>query len=144
MNKSHTDKTLKSLDPFPDVNTILRVGGRLRRAPFDYNEKHPMILPKYDHLKQLIIKHYHEKAQHQGRGITISTIRSNGFYIIGVSRLVASMIFKCVRCRKLRHATQVQKMSDLPSDRIEPSAPFTFHSDSDSDILFNISMYSIK
>ena len=36
------------------------------------------------------------------------------------------MIFKCVRCRKLRHATQVQKMSDLPSDRIEPSAPFTF------------------
>ena len=125
-NEQITDKTMKSLDPFLDVNTILRVGGRLRRAPFDYNEKHPMILPKYGHLTQLIIKHYHEKAQHQGRGITISTIRSNGFYIIGVSRLVASMIFKCVRCRKLRHATQVQKMSDLPSDRIEPSAPFTF------------------
>ena len=85
-----------------------------------------MILPKYGHLTHIIIKHYHEKAQHQGRGITISTIRSNGFYIIGVYRLVASMIFKCVRCRNLRHATQVQKMSDLPSDRIEPSAPFTF------------------
>ena len=123
-----TKKPLKLLDPFPDINTRLRVGGRLRRAPFDYNDNHSRILPKYGHLTQLIIKHYHEKAQHQGRGITISTIRSNGFYIIEVSRLVASMIFKWVRCRKLRHActTQVQEMSDLPSDCIKPSAPFTF------------------
>ena len=60
-NEQITDKTMKSLDPFLDVNTILCVGGRLRRAPFDYNEKHPMILPKYGHLTQLIIKHYHER-----------------------------------------------------------------------------------
>ena len=52
-------------------------------------------------------------------------IRSCGYYIIGVSRLVATLIFKCIICRRLRHKPQVQKMADLPLDRLEPSPPFT-------------------
>ena len=121
-----TNQMLLSLDPFLDDNMVLRVGGRLKRSTINYYEKHPIILPKEGHLSHLIIKHYHEKAEHQGRGLTISTIRCNGFYIIGISRLVASLIFKCVICRRLRHNTQTQKMADLPIERLEPTAPFTY------------------
>ena len=114
------------LDPFLDENMVLRVGGRLKRSTINYYEKHPIILPKEGHLSHLIIKHYHEKAEHRGRGLTISTNRCNGFYIIGISRLVASLIYKCVVCRRLRHNTQTHKMADLHIERLEPAAPFTY------------------
>ena len=116
---------LYKLDAFLDTDNTLRVGGRLSRAAMDYGVKHPIILPKNAHITQLIIKHYHEKVHHQGRGITINEIRSNGWWIIGCTRLVASYIFKCVTCSRLRGQTSGQKMSDLPTFRLEESAPFT-------------------
>ena len=42
------------------------------------------------------------------------------------SSIVGHHISKCVTCRKLRAAPQQQKMADLPSDRLEQVAPFTF------------------
>jgi hypothetical protein len=39
---------------------------------------------------------------------------------------VAHYISKCVTCRKLRRANLTQKMSDLPEERLEPAAPFTY------------------
>ena len=68
-----TKQMLLSLDPFLDDNMALRVGGRLKRSTINYYEKHPIILPNEGHLSHLIIKHYHEKAEHKGRGLTIST-----------------------------------------------------------------------
>ena len=121
-----TNQMLISLDPSLDDNMLLCVGGRLTRSTINYYERHPIILPKEAHLSHLIIKHYHEKAEHQGRCLTISTIRCNGFYIIGISRLVASLTFRCVICRCLRHNTQTQKMAYLPIERLEPAAPFTY------------------
>ena len=55
--------------------------------------------------------------------MTISTNRSNGYYI-GRTRLVDSLIFRCVTCRRLRHNPQIQKMDNLPKERTEPSLPF--------------------
>ena len=40
--------------------------------------------------------------------------------------MVARHIHKCVTCRKLRGQQQDQKMSDLPSDRVEPCPPFSY------------------
>ena len=54
------------LDPFLDSHGILRVGGRLRRAQMEYNEKHPIVLPKCHYVSQLIAKHYHHEVHHQG------------------------------------------------------------------------------
>ena len=117
---------LSAFDPFLDEHGILRIGGRLRMSTsMQYNVKHPILLPKEGHVTHLILKHFHEMAQHQGIGMTIGEIRSNGYYILGVTRLVTSFIFKCVQCRKLRSKTQEQKMADLPLDRLEPSPPFT-------------------
>ena len=82
------NQLLLSLDPFLDDNVVLCVNGRLKRSTINYYEKHPIILPKECHLSHMIIKHYYEEAEHRGRGLTISTIRCNGIYIIDISRLV--------------------------------------------------------
>uniref|UniRef100_A0A146S0A0 Gag-pol fusion polyprotein n=1 Tax=Fundulus heteroclitus TaxID=8078 RepID=A0A146S0A0_FUNHE len=53
-------------------------------------------------------------------------VRINGFWILGCSRLVAQMIHKCVQCRKLRRPAEEQLMAELPKERLEASAPFTY------------------
>ena len=117
---------LYKLDPFIDDDGLIRVGGRLRRGDFDINVKHPVILPKESHITELIIRHYHQKVHHQGRNITLNTIRTHGYWIIKGSTLIARSIYNCVTCRKFRKSTLNQKMADLPKDRIEMSPPFTF------------------
>ena len=120
------DSTLSKLDPFVDKDGMLRVGGRLTHSSQHFKIIHPLILPKSSHVTHLIVKHFHEVMKHQGRGITVNALRQNGFWIIGCSRVVSSLIFKCVTCRKLRGQLQSQKMSNLPSDRLAVSPPFTY------------------
>lgn len=105
---------LHKLNPFMDSQDILRVGGRLTQATLHPHVKHPAILPKGHHVSRLLIKQYHEKVKHQGRGMTINELRSSGIWIIGCSSEVSSLIFKCIKCRKLRRCNQEQKMADLP------------------------------
>lgn len=125
---SPKDKTnkLHKLSPFVDDNGVLRVGGRLTRSSLHPHIKHPAIVPKRSHVSSLLIKHYHEKVQHQGRGITVNEMRSNGVWITGCSSAVASHIYKCTTCRRYRRNTQDPKMSDLPEDRMETTPPFTY------------------
>ena len=116
---------LYKLDPFVDCNGLLRVGGRLKQACLPYKVKFPIILPRSSHVTYLIIKYFHEKTKHQGRGITLNEIRENGFWIVGGMSAVASYIANCVTCCKLGASVQEQKMANLPEDRLEPAPPFT-------------------
>lgn len=118
--------SLYKLDPFLDSEGIIRVGGRIKRSDFDSSFKHPVIVPKNSHVTNLVIRHCHELVRHQGRGFTINEIRSQGYWIIGCCSAVSKYIFGCVTCRKLRGTTQVQKMADLPNDRMETAPPFTY------------------
>ena len=70
---------LLRLDPFLDPNGLLRVGGHLRNSTFEYQVKHPVLLPKGHHVSQLIIRHFHEKVYHQGREMTRGAVREAGF-----------------------------------------------------------------
>ena len=125
-NHLKKSSSLFRLDPFIDQNGILRVGGRLRRANLSDMLKHPVILPRKGHVTELIIDYFHKQTAHQGRNTTTNAIRSNGYWIVGCCAAVSNFIYKCVTCRKLRGRLQSQKMSDLPSDRVEPSPPFSF------------------
>ena len=119
--------SLHCLNPFLDKDDVLRVGGRIKRGSFMEEIKFAVIIPRKDHVTDLIIKYFHEKVQHQGRGMSLNEIRSNGFWVIGGTSAVAYVISKCVTCRRnLRGAAQEQKMSDLPQDRLESSPPFTY------------------
>ena len=118
--------TLYKLDSFVDSDGILRVGGCLRRASLTDEIKFPIILPRDSHITMLIAKHFHERASYQGKGITLNEVRSNRFWVINGSSIVASLISSCVKCQRLCGAVQEQRMSDLPQDRHESTPPFTY------------------
>ena len=113
---------LYRLDPYLDENYLLRVGGRLNKGSFCKDLKHPVILPRTSHVTELIISHFHQKL----KSMTTNEIRQGEFWIIGCSSAVYTFISKCVICRKFRGKIQEQKMSDLPTDRIQPEQPFIY------------------
>lgn len=116
----------RRLNAFQDEDGVIKVGGRLGDSNLPYVVKHPAIIPKGHHITKMIIAHYHERVQHQGKGMTINEIRSKGYWIPGIGRAVASHLRQCVTCRKLRRPTEEQRMADLPPERVDPSPPFTY------------------
>ena len=123
---THRSSPLHKLDPFLDPDGILRIGGRLEHSQFlEFKDKHPVILPK-SHIASCIVKHYHDKAGHQGRRSTLAQLRLNGYWVVGGHAFISSTIDKCVTCKKLRAVPNVQKMSSLPAKRTEPTPPFTY------------------
>ena len=117
---------LEKLSPVIDREGILRVGGRLNQADLANEELNPIILPKSSHVSSFLIRHYHERVQHQGRVVSNGALRRSGHWILGGKKLINSIIEKCVKCKKLRGQCQIQKMADLPVDRISPAPPFSY------------------
>ena len=72
---------LYKLNAFLDKDNILRVGGRLTKSDLSYQQKHPVILPRKSHVTDLVIRYFHDKVHHQGRGMTVNEIRSHGYWI---------------------------------------------------------------
>lgn len=70
---------LYHLAPFLDRGGIPRMGGRIPQASLHEDIKNPAILPKKGQVTELLIKDFHEKAHHQGKGFTLNEIRSNGY-----------------------------------------------------------------
>lgn len=121
------NSSICTLDPFISPDVLLRVGGRLNKAHcLTSKEKNPVILPGKHYVARLIVTHFHELVKHQGRHFTESAVRAGGFWITGGKRLVSSVIFRCIKCRKFRGRFECQKMSDLPADRLEQTPPFTY------------------
>ena len=114
------------LDPFLDENSPLRVGGRLTKANMSESVKHPIIFPRNGHLTTLLIRHFHAKVQHNGRGITLNEIRANGYWVVNGNAAVRSIIAKRVKCRQLRGSVGEQKMANLPESRLDPAPPFIY------------------
>ena len=116
---------LSRLDPFLDHSNLVRIGGRIKQASVSQDVKHPIVLPGQGHVSKLLARHYHERALHQGKGITLNEIRASGYWIIGGGSVVSKLVHECVTCRRLRAKVQEQKMADLPADRLTPTPPFT-------------------
>lgn len=57
-------------------NSLLRVGGRLKRADLRYPEKNPVILPGKHHVSVLFICHLHERVENQGHIFTLLDARN--------------------------------------------------------------------
>lgn len=115
---------LLSLNPILDGDGILRVGGRLRNAKINYNQKHPIILPPNDHLSSLIVSEAHDKTLHGNIQLMINYIRQR-FWIIGLRTKVKRCINNCKICFRYKKKAKTQFMADLPKQRVNPSRPFT-------------------
>ena len=116
---------LVSFSPFLDNFGLWRVGGRLKHACLPIDGRNPVIVLRDSGLGRLLVEHYHRVMNHSGRQLTLSSIRSAGYFIEGGRTLVNSVISACVICRKLRYQPCIPKMADLPKDRLEESPPFT-------------------
>lgn len=121
-----SSSSLCKLNPILDSDGLLRVGGRIKHSGLDLDYVNPIIVPSRHHLSVLLIRHYHEAVKHQGRHFTEGAIRSAGFWIVGAKRSIASLLFKCVTCKKLRGKTEQQQMGDLPAERLQVAPPFTY------------------
>ena len=117
---------LYKLDPFIDDENIIRVGGRIKDSLSPYKVKHPAGMPAQAHVTKIYAQHIHKKTGHQGKTTTMNHIRMEGIFLAGQgNRMLSSMIFKCVQCIKIRGKPSITKMANLPSERVEATAPFT-------------------
>lgn len=60
-NNKYCSPPLQKLKPFLDKNGLVRVGGRLSKAGLEYSQKHPVVLPRRDHVVNLIVEYFHRK-----------------------------------------------------------------------------------
>ena len=112
---------LAKLDPIL-VNGLLRVGGRLSRAPLHDDSKHQIIIAKDSPLARLLIQHFHQKSSHSGRGYVLSLLRER-FWLIRTNLTVRSVLASCFGYRRCQGAVGEQRMADLPRPRVIPDQP---------------------
>ncbi|XP_036340597.1 uncharacterized protein LOC118749948 [Rhagoletis pomonella] len=127
---------LLKLNPMLDKNGMLCVGGRLRNANIPFSERHPVILPKDNHLTMLFIRQAHQRTLDGGTQATLQYVRQR-FWIIDGRQAVKRIASNCVRCFRYKCSPQTQLMGDLPSARCNASPPF-MHSGVDFAGPFNI------
>nr|XP_012233626.1 PREDICTED: uncharacterized protein LOC105678692 [Linepithema humile] len=120
----HSKSKLLSLRPFLDTRGLLRVGGRLQEAQLDYDQRHPIILPKGQHLTHLIIMETHLKNLHAGVQLLLVLIRTRYWPISG-KNIIRKVLHKCIVCCKFRASPAEQLMGALPASRVLPLPPFS-------------------
>lgn len=122
--KGHTKKLkFTKLDPFLDEKGILRVGGRLTNSPLNFDQKHPVLLPKCHIITDLIIRSYHVKNYHAGIQTTLYATRQK-FWIPDGKNQIRNIINKCVSCFRVNPLFTEYKMGNLPSVRTTQARPF--------------------
>ena len=80
--------SIHQLDSFIDKDGVLRVGGRLVKSNLSHELKHPVLVPKYCTMSQLIIRYFREKTANSRRWMTINEIRNAEYWIIIVPVLL--------------------------------------------------------
>lgn len=118
-------REIQKLNPFIK-DGLLRVGGRLSNAQdISYDQKHPLLLPKQDHLVSLLIEHVHRKNMHTGANLVLAILRKK-YWILGGREVVRRVVQKCNFCFKFRPKSCNTLMGDLPSARVQESKPFSY------------------
>ncbi|GFV12974.1 integrase catalytic domain-containing protein [Trichonephila clavipes] len=111
------------LTPFYDDSGIIRVGGRLKNSILADSQKHPILLPKTDHVVNLIISDYHLKLLHAGPQLLQAALREK-FWILSARDAVKRVVRRCISCFRNRPKFTEQIMGDLPESRVCPSSVF--------------------
>ncbi|XP_014221903.1 uncharacterized protein LOC106649141 [Trichogramma pretiosum] len=114
---------LAALNPFIDEYGLLRVGGRLQNATIEEEHRHPILLPSYHHVTDIIIRNYHLRLHHAGIQTTLTNIRHR-FWLLDGKNQVRKIIRRCVTCIR-HHPVPIQgKMGNLPSSRVREAYAF--------------------
>ena len=104
------------------IGGVLRVGGRLSRAPLPDESRHQIIISKDSPLGVLLIRFFHEKSGHSGREYVLALLRER-FWLIRANTTARSVLSSCFQCKRRHGATGEQKMANLPHPRVTPDQP---------------------
>lgn len=115
INNKFCTPALNRLRPFV-LNGLILVGGRLENSMLNYSHKHPILLPRNDHVVNMIIDHYHLKHLHAGPELLMSILRQK-FWILSARRIVRRRVHLCNTCFRLKPRPTYPLMADLPDYR---------------------------
>ena len=115
---------LVSLTPFLDEDDIIRVGGRIGKAPIPFVTRHPIVLDSSSDLTKLIIIDTHNKLGHAGVDNVRNELRQQ-FWILRCKATVKKNLHSCWLCKLRRTVPRPPRMAELPRDRLLVSPPFT-------------------
>ena len=117
------DKNLRRLCPAKRSDGVVIVKGRLENwMNASYNQSEMILLPYKHAFSRLYAAHIHRQS-HCGVSATVSKIRAK-CWIIRAHKLVKSIKFNCVTCKKLDRELTKQQMGQLPMERLKPSPPW--------------------
>ncbi|XP_011702045.1 PREDICTED: uncharacterized protein LOC105458437 [Wasmannia auropunctata] len=111
---------LRSLAAFLDGEQVIRVGGRLRHAEVNAEQKNPIVLPAKHHVTSIILRDRHEKLLHCPPEQLLHDIRQR-FWPISGRREVRKITRRCIKCYRFNPTTIEVKMGDLPAVRVSGS-----------------------
>ena len=112
--------SLLKLNPMLE-NGVMRSNTRLRNAdPISKDVKFPIILPKKNHVTNLVVKYHHESEHHEmGVNFTINHLREK-YLVVHARQEVKRCVSSCAECsRRFRIRPKTQQMAPLPGNRLE-------------------------
>ena len=92
-------------------------GGRLKHAAVPEHTRYPVILPKTHHVVVLLTHDAHRRTAHSGRGFVMAELRQK-YWVVGGVSVVRQVLRQCVSCKVREPRPCVQRMADLPADRV--------------------------
>lgn len=104
------------------IGGVLRVGGRLSRAPLPDESRHQIIISKDSPLGVLLIRFFDEKSGHSGREYVLALLRER-FWLIRANTTARRVLSSCFQCKRRHGPAGEQKMADLPRPRVTPDRP---------------------
>ena len=99
--------------PFLDDVGLLRVGGRLNKAPLTYSKKHPLVLHSRSKIARLLTEKAHHDCGPQGVEHVKAHLQQT-FLMIGLRKVLRSLGKYCFICRRWRADNVRPKMADIP------------------------------
>ncbi|CAH2095423.1 unnamed protein product [Euphydryas editha] len=113
----------RHLKKFYDNNNILRIETKLLLCDLPETIKKPYLLSASNIIVKRMVEQKHIQLQHAGTNIMITDIRKR-FWILGIRRLVKSVINNCMICKRFSGKNIQVPTAPLPTQRVESSAPF--------------------
>ena len=91
-----------------------------------FNGENPILLFSKSILARLYAEQVHNEC-HLGVSALAAKIRAK-YWIVGVRKLLKSIKFHCVTCRKLGERLHQQRMGPLPPYRLKPAPAWSYTS----------------
>ena len=122
-SKEDIEKKYINLSPQRREDGVWVVGTRTEKwMEISYNRKNSILLPFGHRFSKLYAEFIHS-ISHVGVLATVAKIRLQ-FWIVNLTKMVKSIVYHCITCRKRRKELLEQVMSPLPLCRLLPAPPW--------------------